>query len=140
MADVKTRENDADVEAFLASVDNLRRAADARAVAAMMAEVTGEPPRMWGKNIVGFGRYHYRYASGREGDWFWCGLSPRKQALSVYIMPGFSGFDELLGRLGKHRTGKSCLYINRLEDVDTEVLEELIRASVAKIRENWPDA
>ncbi len=99
-----------------------------------MREITGDEPAMWGPSMVGFGRYHYKYASGREGDWFVAGFSPRKQNLTLYIMSGFSGYDELMARLGKHTTGKSCLYIKRLEDVDLAVLEELIRRSVAHVR------
>ena len=98
-----------------------------------MRRVTGDEPAMWGPSIVGFGSYHYKYASGREGDWMKVGFSPRKQQLTLYIMSGFSRFDELMGRLGKHSTGKSCLYIKRLEDVDLGVLEELVRESVAHL-------
>ncbi len=100
---------------------------------ALMKRVTGEEPVMWGDSIVGFGSYHYRYASGREGDWPLAGFSPRKRALTVYIMSGFAKHDQLLSRLGKHATGKSCLYINRLEDVDMEVLRELVECSVAEV-------
>ena len=126
---------DASVEAFLGAVENERRRSDARTVVAIMERVTGETPKMWGPSLIGFGRYHYRYASGREGDWFVTGVSPRKQALTVYIMPGFDAYPDLMGRLGKHRTGKSCLYINTLDDVDMAVLEDLIRLSVASMRE-----
>lgn len=92
---------------------------------------------MWGDSIIGFGRYHYVYDSGREGDWFLAGVSPRKRSLTVYIMAGFDRYDELMAKLGKHRTGKSCLYINKLEDVDTEVLRELVAASVGHMRERY---
>ena len=94
-----------------------------------MAEETGEPPRMWGASIVGFGSYHYAYASGREGDWMALGFSPRKANLTLYLMDGFGGYGELLDRLGKHSTGKSCLYIKRLSDVDVDVLREMVRRS-----------
>ncbi len=134
MATLKTQENDADVGAFLDGVENIRRREDARTVSDMMARVTGEPPRMWGASIIGFGRYHYKYESGHEGDFFLTGVAPRKQALSVHIMPGFSEYQDLLDRLGKHKTGRSCLYINKLDDVDLTVLEELVRRSVDWMR------
>ena len=114
----KTVPTDKSVDAFLDSVENPRRRADAWRVLDLMREVTGEPPKMWGASIVGFGSYHYRYASGREGDWLVVGLAPRKQNLVIYIMPGFARYGALLARLGKFRTGKSCLYVNKLDDVD----------------------
>ncbi len=129
MAELKTKANDGDVEAFLASVADPQRREDAKVVCALMREITKEPPRMWGDSIVGFGEYRYRYATGREGDWLAVGFSPRKQNLTLYIMDGFGGYDELLSRLGKHATGKSCLYLKRLSDVDTRVLRELIKTS-----------
>ncbi|MDE0224495.1 MAG: DUF1801 domain-containing protein [Gammaproteobacteria bacterium] len=138
MATLKTRPTDASIETFLDSVDNEDRREDARRVLAIMGRVTGEPARMWGTRIVGFGSYHYRYASGREGDWPLTGLSPGKRNLTVYIMPGFDEYGEMLSRLGKHRTGKSCLYVNRLRDVDLNVLEEIIRQSVADMRRRYP--
>ena len=130
MAELKTRPNDRSVEAFLASVPDERRRKDAQEILELMKEITGEEPRMWGPSIVGFGSYHYRYASGREGDWFRTGFSPRKQSLTLYLMSGFEGHDELLARLGGHRTGKGCLYLKRLEEVDRSVLAELIRKSL----------
>lgn len=130
MSDLKTRPNDASVDEFLEAVENPKRKSDAYEVLELMRRVTGEEPVMWGGSIVGFGSYHYTYASGREGDWPVAGFSPRKSALTLYIMSGFKGHAELMEKLGKHRTGKSCLYINKLEDVDTEVLEELVRRSV----------
>ncbi|MDE0055305.1 MAG: DUF1801 domain-containing protein [Gammaproteobacteria bacterium] len=138
MATLKTRPTDASIETFLDSVDNEDRREDARRVLAIMGRVTGEPARMWGTRIVGFGSYHYRYASGREGDWPLTGLSLGKRNLTVYIMPGFDEYGEMLSRLGKHRTGKSCLYVNRLRDVDLNVLEEIIRQSVADMRRRYP--
>ncbi len=130
MADPKTRKNDASVEAFLNSVENDRKREDSFALLEMMQEVTGEEPKMWGDSIVGFGEYHYTYASGRGGDWFLVGFAPRKQNLTLYIMAGFDEYEELLGKLGKHSTGKSCLYIKRLDDVDLTALNELIELSV----------
>lgn len=130
MSEPKTKRHDGDVNEFLDAVENPRRREDARRVLELMQEVTGELPKMWGSSIVGFGSYHYKYASGREGDWMITGFSPRKQNLTIYIMPGFSEFSELLARLGKHKTSKSCLYLNKLDDVDLEVLAELVRESV----------
>lgn len=138
MAALKTRPGDASVDAFLDSVDNEDRRQDARRVAAMMQRATQEPPRMWGDRIVGFGSYHYTYASGREGDWPLTGLSPAKRHLTLYIMPGFDDYQGLLAALGKHRTGKSCLYVNRLQDVDMQILEDLVRRSVADMRRRYP--
>ncbi len=137
MAELKTRQSGASVEAFLEAVANETRRRDAAVVNQLMQRITGEPPKMWGPSIVGFGRYHYRNASGREGDWFLTGFSPRKQALTLYIMPGFSQYDALMRRLGKHKTGRSCLYVNKLADVDLPTLEELIRLSVAYMREKY---
>ncbi|MFT4923949.1 MAG: hypothetical protein ACI8WB_000027 [Phenylobacterium sp.] len=104
----------------------------------LMRSIMGEPAKMWGTSMVGFGRYHYKYASGREGDWFVTGFSPRKQNLTLYIMSGFSEYDDLMGRLGKFKTGKSCLYINKIEDIDQNVLKELIKASVDYIKQTNP--
>ena len=138
MADVKTKRNEASVEAFIASVDHDRRRSDSKEVLKLMQEATGEKPRMWGPSIVGFGSYHYKYESGREGDWMLCGFSPRKQSLVLYIMPGFKSYDKLMEKLGKHKTGKSCLYVNKLDDVDRAVLRKLIEASVADMRSRYP--
>ena len=123
MTQRKTTQNEGDVNVFLDAVENPRRRADARQLLALMRAVTGEPPKMWGSSIVGFGSYHYRCASGREGDSLVVGFSPRKQNLVVYIMPGFSDYGSLLGKLGKFRTGKSCLYVNKLDDIDLGLLE-----------------
>jgi hypothetical protein len=135
MAELKTKENDASVQAYIDAIGDDARRADCEAVMALMSEVTGEEPAMWGDSIVGFGSYHYRYESGREGDWMLTGFSSRKQNLTLYIMSGFSRFDELMDRLGKFKTGKSCLYLKRLEDIDREVLRELITESVGYLRE-----
>jgi hypothetical protein len=133
-ANNKTKPHDADVQAFLDQVEPARRREDGQVLLEMMGEITGEPPKMWGPTIIGFGEYRYRYESGREGDWFLCGFSPRKASLSLYIMGGFEGHDDLMARLGKHKTGKSCLYINKLDDVDLEVLRELVAASAEHVR------
>ena len=139
MSEIKTRPTDASVEAFIDAVDHPRRREDARTLLELMQRVTGEQPVMWGPSIVGYGSYHYRYASGQEADWPITGFSPRKQNLSIYIMTGFEEADELLTRLGKHKTGKSCLYVNKLADVDLDVLEKLVRASVAEMKRRYPD-
>lgn len=136
MSDLKTRPTDHSVEAFLNSVEDDRKREDAFALLQLMKEVTGEEPTMWGDSIVGFGSYHYTYASGREGDWFLTGFSPRKRNLTLYIMAGFDEYDDLLERLGKHKTGKSCLYLNRLEDVDLQVLRQLVRRSADHVAES----
>ncbi|GMR09391.1 MAG: hypothetical protein BMS9Abin28_0209 [Anaerolineae bacterium] len=133
MSELKTQKNDANVEGFLNRVENEKRRADSFVVLELMKEVTGEEPAMWGTSIVGFGSYHYKYASGREGDWFVVGFSPRKQNMTLYFMDGFDNHNALLGELGKHKSGKSCLYINKLEDVDQAVLKELVRQSVESV-------
>ncbi len=134
MAELKTKVSDASVSAFLQSVDGEQKRRDARDILALMKEVTGKRPRMWGTSIVGFGSYHYKYQSGREGDWPVTGFSPRKQNLAVYIMPGFSRYSSLMNRLGKYKTGKSCLYLRRLGDVDQKVLRQLVTRSVADMK------
>ena len=138
MAENKTKRNDGDVIAYLESVQNKRRREDSFVVLKMMEEVTGEPAEMWGTSIVGFGSYHYRYDSGREGDFMISGFAPRKQALTLYIMGGHERYQELFAKLGKYRTGKSCLYINKLADVDLAVLREIITESVAHMRRAHP--
>ena len=136
MSELKTKKNQASVEGFLKSVENEQRRKDSFVVLDLMKEVTGEKPVMWGTSIVGFGSYHYKYASGREGDWFAVGFSPRKKNMTLYIMEGFKNYDTLLGKLGKHSTGKSCLYVNKLEDVDQDVLRELVKQSVESVSQN----
>ncbi|HSJ35120.1 MAG TPA: DUF1801 domain-containing protein [Acidimicrobiia bacterium] len=134
MAELKTKKHDGDVDAFLAGIEDEAKREDARELRQMMAEVTGDDGAMWGDSIVGFGSYHYRYASGREGDWFEVGFSPRKRNLTVYLVSGFRDRDGLLPRLGKHTTGKACLYLRRLSDVDRDVLRQLVEASVDQTR------
>jgi hypothetical protein len=130
MAELKTKRNKGDVEAFLNNVPDERKRKDSFTVLELMKQVTGAEPEMWGESIVGFGNYHYKYKSGREGDWFLTGFSPRKQNLTLYIMAGFDEYDHLLNKLGKHSTGKSCLYVKKLEDLDMDVLKELVKRSV----------
>lgn len=131
MAELKTKQNEQSVTDFLQLVPDERKRNDSFAILEMMKEVTGQEPKMWGDSIVGFGTYHYKYASGREGDWFVTGFSPRKQNLTLYIMSGFDEYEALLGKLGKYKTGKACLYITRLSDVNMAVIKELVQKSVA---------
>ncbi len=131
MGALKTQENDASVEEYLDALADPGQRDDALTLIGVMQEASGVEPKMWGANIVGFGRYHYKYASGREGDWFRIGFAPRKGNLALYVASGFAGHAELLGRLGKHRAGVSCLTVRRLADVDVEVLRELLAASLA---------
>lgn len=137
MSENKTQQNDASVDQFLASVEDPTKRSDTESIVKMMGEVTGYPAKMWGTSIIGFGKYTYHYKSGRSGEWSLVGVSPRARNISVYIMPGFGNYDDLMGRLGKHKTGKSCLYINRLSDVDTDVLRELISKSVDYMKEKY---
>ncbi len=135
MAELKTRPNDQSVKYFLYRVENDTKREDSFSILELMREETGDEPIMWGDSIVGFGKYSYKYASGREAEWFLTGFSPRKQNLTLYIMDGFKGYHELLEKLGKHSTGKSCLYIKKLEDVDKEVLRDLVNKSVEHMME-----
>lgn len=129
-AELKTKLNDASVEDFLNTVSDEQIRADCFEIAKIMKQATKAEPKMWGSSIVGFGSYHYKGASGREGDWMLAGFSPRKQNLTLYIMAGFDRYDQLMKKLGKFSTGKSCLYIKKLADVDKKVLKELISESV----------
>lgn len=137
MAQRKTQKTTLSVTDFLNGIADKRKRADCKAIAKMMRAATGNRAIMWGSSIVGYGSYHYKYASGREGDFFECGFSPRAQNISIYIMPGFKGFGPLMKKLGKHKTGKSCLYIKRLEDVDESVLAKLIEESVEAMRRKY---
>lgn len=136
--DLKTRPTAMSVEAFIAAVPNEIRRRDAKTTLAMMKRVTGEKPKMWGPSIVGFGKYHYKYDSGHEGEMCMAGFSPRAAAMVLYILPGFDGYAGLMAKLGKYRTGKSCLYINRFEDIDLNVLEQLVALSVEHMRRKYP--
>ena len=133
MAELKTKPNDQSVEAFLNSLEDEKKRQDSFTILKLMQAVTQMEPKMWGDSIVGFGSYHYKYASGREGDWFLTGFSPRKQNLTLYIMAGFDQYDDLLQDLGKFKTGKSCLYIKRIEDVDLSTLRNLVKQSVEHV-------
>ncbi len=134
MAELKTKPKYDSATAFVKAIPDQQRREDCLAVLELMRDVTKEAPVMWGDSIVGFGNYHYVYESGREGDWFLTGFSPRKQNLTLYIMSGFDGYDELMQRLGKYKTGKSCLYIKRLSDIDIAVLRSLVEASIDYLR------
>lgn len=134
MTELKTKENDASVTEFINSIEHKTRKADALVLLDLMGEVIDAEPTMWGKNIIGYGNYHYKYKSGREGDWFVTGFSPRKQNLSIYIMPGFDEYGDLLEQLGKHKISVGCLYINKLADVDLDVLKQLVARSIVDIK------
>ena len=136
MAELKTKQTTASVEDFLNAIPDAQRRRDCRTLAALMEEVTQSPPSMWGDSIVGFGKYHYKGASGREGDWFVVGFASRKQDLTLYLMGGLEQREALLSHLGKHKTGKGCLYVKRLADVDMEVLRELVAQSFAHMRQD----
>jgi hypothetical protein len=138
VAENKTQITDVDPRAFVAAVEHPTRRADAEVLLDMMTRVTGCEPKMWGPSIIGFGRYHYVYDSGREGDFILTGFSPRKANLVVYVLPGYDDMSAQLAELGKHRLGKSCLYINKLADVNLEVLEGIVAAGVASMRRNYP--
>ncbi|WP_242112069.1 DUF1801 domain-containing protein [Luteimonas aquatica] len=138
MATQKTMPGAASVSAFIAAIADPGRRADAEAVAAMMREATGCAPKLWGSGIVGFDQYHYRYENGREGDWPVVGFAPRKQALALYLASDLAPYEPLLQKLGKHSTGKGCLYVKRLADIDTATLKTLIGTAVAAIRKQYP--
>ncbi len=134
MVELKTKLNDASVEAFLNTIEDEQKRKDSFAVLEMMKEVTGAEPKMWGSSIIGFGSYRYKYASGQEGDWMETGFSPRKQNLTVYIMGGFEAHAPIMEKLGKHACGKGCLYIKKLKDVDQVALRQLIEASIKNLK------
>ena len=138
MAELKTKLNDGDVNAFLEALQDEKRKADSFKTLKLMTEVSGENAKMWGDSLIGFGSYPYVYSSGRTIEWPLVGFSPRKQALTLYIMTGFKHYDDLLGKLGKYKTGKACLYIKKLEDVDEDVLKELISSSINFLKKKYP--
>ena len=137
MAENKTKATKASVSAYLAAIDNDDRREDCQTIGKMMARVTGEKPVMWGPSMVGFGTCHYKYDSGHEGDMFLAGFAARKDAIVIYLMPYLIEKSELMKQLGKHKAGKSCLYIKKLEDVDTKVLEKLVTTSVAEVKRRY---
>lgn len=135
MGELKTRPTNVSVERFLETIPDPARREDCRALVKLLRRITGLEPRMWGPSMVGFGTYHYKYASGQEGDWFLTGFAPRKGDLTLYITPGLHRYGKLLARLGKHKTGKSCLYLKRLTDANPDVLRELLTAAHRDIQE-----
>ncbi len=134
MAELKTKKTNASVTAYLNAIGDKQKRADCKAIAKMIRDATGKRARMWGGSIVGYGSYDYKYASGHEGNWPICGFSSRTQIIAIYIMPGFSKFEKQMKKLGKYKTGKSCLYIKKLDDVDRRVLGDLITGSVKEMR------
>lgn len=135
----KTQPTSTSIAEFIESLDDERRQTECNQLVDLMREESGQEPVLWGPAIIGFGQYHYRYESGREGDFMRVGFSPRKQNLSIYIIPGFKPYQAVLERLGKHKVGKSCLYIKRLEDVDISALRELVRQSLIDMKERYPE-
>ena len=141
MSELKSVRTNESVEAFIDTIENDTRRADALGLLAIFARTTGMKPAMWGESMIGYGQYHYKSErSSQEGDWPLVAFSPRKQSLTVYIMAGFGAYEPLLGKLGKHKTSVSCLYINKLSDVDTAVLSEIISLSVDEMRRRYPDS
>ena len=138
MAENKTKETDLSVYDFINNVEDETKRDDCLYLVKLMKEITGSEPKMWGGSMVGFGSYHYKYDSGREGDFFRAGFSPRKTALTLYIMAGFSRFDELMEKLGKYKIGKSCLYVKKLTDINLEVLEDLVTSSIEYMNKRYP--
>jgi len=139
MAELKTKATNAGVDAFLDTVEPAQRREDAQTLRTMMERISGEPATMWGPSMVGFGRYRYRYDSGHEGNAMRVGFSPRKAALVIYIMGGFPRHADLMARLGKYTTGKSCLYVKKLSDVDVGVLESLVEESLEYMKATYPE-
>lgn len=137
MTELKTKPSDLSVEDFLNSIEPKKKREYSFLLLDMFRKWTKLDPVMWGDSIVGFGSYHYVYATKREGDWLLTGFSPRKQSLTIYIMSGFENFEEILSRLGKYKLGKSCLYINKMEDIDISVLEELVKASIEVMKKTY---
>jgi len=138
MAEAKTKENDASVEEFIQKLENEKQREQSFELLELFKRISGAEPRMWGDSIIGFGHYTYKYASGREGDWMRGGFSPRKGKFSLYIMNGFNNYGDILKDLGKFKTGKSCLYVNKLEDIDRDKLEELVKGSFQFMDEKYP--
>ncbi len=137
-AELKTKRNARSVQSFLGRIRDPQKRRECKTIVKMMRSATRSKPTMWGSSIVGFGSYHYRGASGREGDWFLTGFSPRKQNLTLYIMTGFREYGDLMRKLGRHKTGSSCLYVKSLEDIDKKILETIIKRSVKKMKQRKP--
>ncbi len=139
MTELKTKLTDASVHDFLETIPNQQVRNDCQTIVQIMRQATNAEPKMWGSNIIGFGTYHYRYASGKQADWMRIGLSPRKQNITLYLAVGFPEYETLRAQLGKHSVAKSCLYIKKLSDIDKPILEKLIQASVKHMSEKYPD-
>ena len=137
MAENKTKPTDQSVKAFINALDDEQKIADSNALIDLMKKETGCEPKMWGSSIIGFDQYHYKYKSGREGDFLKVGFSPRKREFSTYLMCRFDNNEDLMKKLGKHKTGKSCLYVKRLEDIDMDVLRELVKESIRFVDEKY---
>jgi hypothetical protein len=136
MAELKTKENDQSVNEFINSLTDEKQRNDSEMLIKIMSELSSSPPKMWGDSIIGFGQYRYKYASGREGDWFLVGFSPRKANISLYIISYLENFNELMMQLGKYKTGKSCIYIKKIEDINLDILKELISISIAELKKS----
>jgi hypothetical protein len=138
MAELKTKQNTGSVENFLDTVEDEVKRKDCKVLLDIMKEVTKEEPKMWGDSIIGFGTYHYKSKSGQEGDWFITGFSPRKGNISIYLMHGHEGYEELFDKLGKHKMGKGCLYLKSLNDINMKILKDIIKRSVRDIQKRYP--
>ena len=138
MSELKTKPTKKIVKQFLDSLENEKRKQDSFELLKLFKDITKQQPVIWGNTIIGFGSYHYKYKTGNEGDWPVTGFSPRKQNLSIYVMLGFDNYQDLMNKLGKYKTGKSCLYVNKLEDIDMKVLKKLLIKSVADMKKKYP--
>ena len=139
MSDLKTKPNNQSVDDFIDSIESESKRDDATSLLKLMSEISNESPVMWGDAIVGFGSYHYKYKSGREGDWLLAGFSPRKTNMTVYMMGGFENQEDLLQKLGKFKNSTGCLYFKRLDDIDLKVLNEMITRSIATVKKRYAD-
>ncbi|MCZ6692329.1 MAG: DUF1801 domain-containing protein [Bacteroidetes bacterium] len=137
MAELKTKPNNQNVDDFLKKVSDPAKRKNCHRVLDIMKQITQQEPKMWGDSMVGFGNYHYQYTSGREGNWFLTGFSPRKQSLTIYIMSGFDQFEHLMSQLGKYKNSKSCLYVKKLDDIDLGILKELIAESIKLLSKRY---
>ena len=134
----KTTQNEDSVKEFLKKIEDPEKQKTSWQILEIIKEISGKDPKMWGDSIIGFGKYHYKYATGREGDWMRIAFSPRKQNFSIYIMDGFDNHSELMEKLGKYKTGKSCLYIKKLQDIDIKILKELMKKSLLNMEKLYP--
>ena len=138
MSDLKTKQNENSVDDFISNIEDPEKKRASRQILEILKNISKKKPKMWGDSIIGFGNYHYKYATGREGDWMRIAFSPRKQNLTLYIMDGFDEYCELLEKLGKYKTGKSCLYIKKLQDIDINILKELVKKSLLNMEKLYP--